>query len=372
MEKNNQEDLKVRERTDNFPCPACGGNMVFSPESQTLVCPYCNNKIEINTDNEDIQEYDFSTAEDDKNNDWGSVKRVIHCEKCGAETIMDENATAQFCAFCGSSHIVKNEELPGIAPESLVPFKISKKKAEEFFGKWIKKRFFAPKKLKSMYQNGKITGIYIPFWTYDADTNSYYTAEAGTYYYVTETEWVEENGQKKMVSKQVRKTRWEYVSGSYSHYFDDVLINASKQRDFNLIESIEPFNLKELVRYEPQFLSGFLAERYSIGLKDGWKMAKSLINNSIYSGVVHKINADETRNVNIKTAFNDIKYKHLLLPIWVSAYTYNNKVYRYMINGQTGKVHGKYPVSPWKVLLTVLLAVGLIALFIWLANTTKA
>lgn len=370
MEENFQRDSVIKEKTLSFPCPTCGANMVFNPESQGLSCPYCNNKVDIKAQSDDIKEYDLLTAKDNVQN-WGKEKRVFHCESCGAETIIDENIVAQFCAFCGSSHIVKNDDSPGILPESLVPFKISKKSAEELFKNWIKKRFFAPNKLKNMYQKGKISGVYIPYWTYDADTVSFYTAEAGTYYYETVTEWVEENGKKRMVTRQVRKTRWHFTSGDYSCYFDDVLINASKNMDDKLIEKIEPFNLKELVHYEPQFLSGFLAEKYSIGLKEGWQRAKLIINNGIYSGVVHKIHADEVRNVNIKTSFNMIKYKHLLLPVWISAYTYNKKIYRYLINGQTGEVQGKYPISPWKVLLTVLLAGCLIALIIWLANSSS-
>lgn len=363
----NSSEIK-NEKTDRFPCPSCGGNMNFDPESQSLLCPYCNNKIDITADHGEIHEYDFNSAEDNANLNWGTEKRVMKCEGCGATTVLDENAAAQFCPFCGSSHVIRKDSSAGIAPESLIPFKVSRDKALGLFKTWVGKRFFAPGALKKEYKIQGTTGTYIPFWTYDADTNSVYSAEAGTYYYVTETEWVERDGKRVMVTKQVRKTRWRHVSGVYSEFFNDVLVNASNQIDENLMHRLEPFDFSGLVHYKPEFLSGFTAERYSIGLKEGWKKALDFIKSQIHQGVINKINADEVRNLNIRTSYNDIKYKHILLPVWISSYTYKNKIYRYMVNGQTGEVQGNAPVSPWKVGLLVVIICMLITLFVLIAN----
>jgi predicted RNA-binding Zn-ribbon protein involved in translation (DUF1610 family) len=351
----------INEKTDRFPCPSCGGDMGFDPDSQSLICSYCGNKIDINTQQGDIKEYDFDSAEDNALQNWGAPKRVMKCESCGAETVLDENAAAQFCPFCGSSHIIKNDSSAGIAPESLIPFKISQEKALGLFKTWVGKRFFAPRALKNEYKIQRLTGTYIPFWTYDADTYSTYSAEAGTYYYVTETDWVERDGKKVMVTRQVRKTRWRHVSGVYSEFFNDVLVNASKQIDESLMNKLEPFEFSELLQYKPEFLSGFTAERYSIGLKEGWQRAVEFVKSKIRSGITMEINTDEVRNLMVSTSYNDVKYKHILLPIWISAYNYKNKVFRYMVNGQTGEVQGKAPVSPWKVLGLILLGTALVA-----------
>ncbi len=349
-----------QEETDRFLCPSCGGNMVFDPKKQKLVCLYCSNESEINFEKGNINENDFYNAESTGNKNWGNEKRIIKCESCGAETVLDENSTAQFCAFCGSSHIIKTEESAGIVPESLIPFKISKDKAEELFSNWIKKLFFAPKALKSSYDMKRMNGVYIPFWTYDCDTLSDYTAEKGTYYYVTETEWVEQNGERKQVTKQVRKTRWDFVSGNYSKFFDDILINASEQINKHIIIKLEPFNLNELVQYKPEFLSGFLAERYSVDLKSGWKLAEETIESDLRFQIQRQIGGDEVRSLRVSTAYDAIKFKHILLPIWISAYMYKRKVYRFMINGQTGEVDGESPVSIIKVLLLILGIVAVI------------
>lgn len=352
-----EEPIK-RESTDRFPCPSCGANIKFDPGSQSLVCPYCDSKIEVMQSGEEIKEYCFLSAIENQSTDWGSEKRVIHCDSCGANTILDDNVTSQCCPFCGSSHIVKDIERAGIAPESLVPFKIAKNKAMEGFTRWISRKFFAPRALKKEYHAKNITGAYIPFWTYDSHTHSSYRGEGGTYYYVNETRWVTRNGKRQQVTERVRKTRWWPTSGNYSEFFDDVLINASEHVDKKLIEQVQPFNLKELVHYKPEFLSGFIAEKYSIDLKSGWLKAKSCIDDDIRSGVIRKINADEVRNLSISTNYDNIKYKHILLPVWLSSYTYKGKVYQFMINGQTGEVQGQAPVSPLKIAGAIVVGLG--------------
>ncbi len=346
--------------TDTFPCPGCGGNMVFQPETQSLSCPYCGNTVEIPDEDGEIFEYDLESAGDTASHNWGQEKRIIKCDSCGAETILDAHTTAQFCAFCGASHITQTEETVGIAPESLIPFNISRKDARGRFKKWIQSRFFAPNALKKEHQSQRLTGVYVPCWTYDASTHSTYRAQAGHYYYVTETVTKTVNGKTQTETRQVRKIRWFPVSGFYGEDFDDVLVNASSQIDPTLMSKLSPFHLKELVKYKPEFLSGFLAERYSVELKEGWNQAVNLIKQQIRLGITRKINADEVRNLRVQTNYQNIKYKHILLPIWISSYKYKNKVYSYLINGQTGEVQGHAPLSPLKIGIAILAGLAVI------------
>jgi predicted RNA-binding Zn-ribbon protein involved in translation (DUF1610 family) len=340
---------KVRyEGTTNFPCPGCGAIMTFKPETQQLSCDYCAKSIDIPKEGS-IREYDFFTAGENTEGNWGSEKRVMQCENCGAQTVLDTYINAQRCAFCGSSHIVNNNESVGIPPESLVPFQISEKEAKLNFKKWIKGKFFVPGKAKKEYVMNKLNGVYVPFWTYDADTLSSYFGEAGDYYYVTHHDWVTVNGKRQMVTRQERRIRWRPTSGVYTEYFNDVVVNASKQMDEKILDKIQPFHLGGLVPYTPEYLSGFLAERYGIGLTEGWEKGREIIKGGIHKGIVRQINADEVRNLQINTQYRNIKYKHMLLPVWLSAFTYKDKMYRYMVNGQTGAVQGKAPVSGWKV-----------------------
>lgn len=357
-----QQRIVESNGVDKFPCKSCGGKMIYDPESTSLLCPYCGSKAEITRETMDIKEYNFSDAENNENCDWGVETRVVKCDSCGAETVIEANSIAQFCAFCGSPQVVKDNKSAGIAPESLIPFKISEKSAKQLFTNWVKERFFAPKALKSNYQMERLKGVYIPCWTYDSNTFSNYTAEGGTYYYEQETEWVEENGQRIEKTKQVRKVRWWPTSGDYSKFFNDIPVPASKQIDNKLMSELEPFNREELVPYKPEYLSGFLAERSGVSLKEGWEQARQKIDYDLKDEVTKKINADEVRNLNINTTYSDVKYKLTLNPVWISAFKFKNKTYVYMINGQNGEVAGRFPLSVWKVIISTLITCGIIGI----------
>ena len=309
----NFENNENREST-KFPCPSCGANMHFDPEKAALKCDHCDNVIDFEKKDEPILEYDFFSLKDEhKNVSEGDVSLTIQCESCGAKTIVGSDTISKFCAFCGSSHIISLEEMGGIPPESVIPFQIPEKKATDAFKAWVKKRWFAPSDLKKQNLAGKLNGVYVPYWTYDADTYYSYTAQAGKYYYVTKTRTV--NGKKQ--TYQERHTRWYSVSGSNQHYFDDLQIQASKEIDYNLLEKIEPFTLSKLTPYMKQFLSGFLAERYSVDVKDGWEDAKGEINRELEMMVRESVlsgGADEVRDVRIAANYKTVKYKHILVP----------------------------------------------------------
>ncbi|MDD7795346.1 hypothetical protein [Clostridium sp. 'White wine YQ'] len=353
MENNSRQNIS---EVHNYVCQGCGANMKFDPESQTLKCEYCNNSQEVLPQDKHIREYDFKTAEDLSSKDWGSETKVVQCTSCGSEVVFNSLEVATKCSFCGSAYTVKNEGTIGIAPESLIPFKISDKKANEMFSEWIKKRPYAPEALRTSYKNDKMNGIYIPFWTYDVDTISDYSIEVGNNHHITENYVVEGNTKKRTVKKMI----WKTNNGKYSKYYDDILINASKQIDEKLMKELEPFHLEELVAYDPKFLSGFAAEKYSIGLKEGWENAKRGVDEDIMSYIKENNKGEKIGNINISTSYNDIKFKHILVPVWISSYTYKNKVYRYIINGQTGEVQGDAPTSLIKLLLGMacLIAIG--------------
>ena len=358
----------VKKETALFTCSSCGGDLAFDPQSQVLKCPFCGSSEQVDVEMRAIEDRDFDSAESAANVNWGSVKKVFHCNNCGAESIIDGNSTAQYCAFCGSSHIVKYEDAAGIAPEGLIPFKIVKSTAEENFNQWINKRRFAPGALKTTYRKQNISGAYIPFWAYSCETESSYTAEAGTHYYETERKAVKKDGKTQMVDQKVKKTSWQRTSGNFRERFRDILVNASKQLKSSVLARVEPFKLEELVPYAPGFLAGFLAEKYSVSLEKGWDEAKKKVDSDIESGIREQINADEVRGLSVNTRYNNKRYKHLLLPVWISSYTFNNKIYHFMVNGQTGKVSGESPVSAGKVIGLIAAIVAVIAIIVLLVR----
>lgn len=366
MDEQQSPPAPAKKEASVFTCSSCGGEMVFDPKEQVLTCPFCGASQQVEVEMKAIQDRDLDQADSAANINWGSIKRVFHCNNCGAESIIDGNTTVQFCAFCGSSKIVDYKEAAGIAPEGLIPFKIAKSVAEDNFVKWINKRFFSPSALKTTYRKQSISGAYIPYWSYSCDTDSDYTAEAGKNYNVTEKKKVTKDGKTELVDRQVKKTSWRSTSGHFAESFKNILINASKQLKSTVIKSVEPFKLDGLVPYAPGFLAGFLAEKYSVTLDQGWEEAQKKIDHDVENGIKKQIkeDADEVRKLAVDTRYHNRRYKHLLLPVWISSYTFNNKIYHFMVNGQTGKVSAEAPVSAGKVIGLIVAIIAVIAILV--------
>ncbi len=346
----------------SFKCPSCGGVMVFDPQGQSLQCEYCKNIISMEDDRQHPTAYGFDNESELEPQVWGEKSHAVKCKNCGAETVFDAFVVADRCPFCGNSNIQEQVISKGIMPESVIPFKISSGTAAELYKKWLRGKWLAPSKLRKGVnsQNVQLTGMYVPCWSFDADTSSFYTAMAGEHYWVTVyTTETDKDGNTRQVPHQEMRTRWYPVSGQYAEDFRNYVVDSSVHIDDGMYTRILPYNLGELTPYKSEYLSGFKAERYSVDLKSGWETAKERLSQLIARGIEQQINADEVSNLRFKTAYSNKKYKHILLPLWFSSFTYKDKVYGYMINGQTGKVDGKSPLSPWKV---TALVVGIAAL----------
>lgn len=355
-----QDQTPIAEST-SFKCPSCGGVMVFDPQDQSLKCDYCKNVVTLTDDRQDPTAYGFDNDNELEPQVWGEKSHSVKCKNCGAQTVFDAYIVADKCPFCGNSNIQEEVITTGIMPESIIPFKVSAEIAIGQYKKWIKRKWLAPTKLKKgvSSENVNLTGMYVPCWSFDANTSSFYTAMAGEYYYVTVYRTEMRNGKSEQVAHQERRTRWYPVSGQYLEDFRDYIVDSSIHIDDNMMARIQPYNINELKPYKSEYLSGFKAERYSVDLKTGWETAKERLYGLIARGIEAQINADEVADLRFKTSYGNKKYKHILLPLWFSSFKYKDKTYGYMINGQTGRVDGKSPLSPWKV---TALVTGIIAL----------
>lgn len=361
---NKDKKTKEVQSTDTFVCKGCGNIMRFDPDKGMLYCDYCNSSEEFKVEYTGISENDFTKAIGTVNNDWGEQRAAFICESCGASITLGNNEIAGTCPFCGQNHILKVNDFAGdICPSAVIPFTVSSDKAESNFSNWIKKKLFAPTKLKKQHSHDKLKGVYIPAWTYDADTSSDYRAMGGEVYYTTERYTTVENGKTVTKTRQVRHVRWYPVRGNYAKFMDDILVTASKKIDITKFNSTGSFDMRRLVKYSPEFLAGFSAERYSINITDGWNDAQIVIRNRIEQGISKKILEmyDEVKNISFNTIYNNITYKHLLLPVWLSSFLYKEKRYEFMVNGQSGKIFGKTPVSPLRVFIAVLIALAVLA-----------
>ena len=296
---------------------------------------------------------------------WGTEQQAIQCESCGGETLIPAGQTTSTCVFCGSPKVLAQPDVQTIRPESVVPFHVSREEAKVAFAEWKRKRWFLPSAFKKQDVDSKLNGIYIPYWTYDTQTYSVYTAEVGIYHYRTVTRTRTVNGKTETYTDTERYTVWHDTRGDYERSFDDILIPASGHYDAELLEKLGDFDLEAgLIAYKPEYLSGFVSERYSVNREEGWEHAQEAADAQLDSEIREKIGGDEIRSLNIRTSYDNITYKHLLLPVWNASYTYKSCPYYYMVNGQTGTVSGHVPRSAAKITLFVLMCLGIVGVIV--------
>jgi DNA-directed RNA polymerase subunit RPC12/RpoP len=354
-----------------FPCGKCGAKLDFDPGAQVLKCPYCGHVENVADVSGPGPERDI----DDYLNKSAGTRAVVvgrssqvTCGACGAVVLLEDKVATDRCPYCGT-HLENKPEsaAPMISPESVLPFKVSERQAIEAFNGWIRTRWFAPSSLRLFANLGKLNGVYVPFWTYDAMTITRYNGERGDNYTVSET-YTERNAQGHMETKtrQVTKTRWTMVSGEVRHFFDDVLICGSKGIPEAHVNGVGPWPLEELEGFRPEVLSGFQTERYGVSLKDGFEEAKGIMDGHIRTLCCQDIGGDQQRLSTVKTRHLGVTFKHILLPVWLAAYRYKDQPYQIVVNGRSGKVSGSRPYSWVKITLLVLLIVAAIGLLLWL------
>lgn len=342
-----------------FPCAGCGAKLTFAPGTSTLKCEYCGYTNEIHESDERIEELDFETylkALEGKQETF--TEEHVRCDKCGAEQNLPSNLFASTCSFCGANIVSKSYANRRIKPKSMIPFAIDRSKAQEDFRKWVRGLWLAPGELKKYAESdAAVTGTYIPFWTYDCRTSTDYRGERGEIYYTNETREVRNaQGETVTQTERVQHTNWTPVQGHVDYFHDDVLVMASQTLPRELRGATTAWDLKRLVPYQPEYVSGYRAEAYQLGLAAGYPLAKEQIDSKIYGLVRQDIGGDTQRVNDLATRYSEIKFKHVLLPVWVSAYRFRNKTYRFLVNGQTGEVAGESPLS-WQKMTWLIIGI---------------
>ncbi|MCM8789300.1 MAG: hypothetical protein NC907_05875 [Candidatus Omnitrophica bacterium] len=371
----------------SFPCPQCNAQLVWNPAVGKLVCEYCgysvkpqDNQVVLSPQQGErkadttgqpnqahIQEYDLfmflRNAEAQKRHGYGvEVKRII-CNNCGASLNIEPYIKATQCSFCGSSTIIeeKSQDASILTPESLVPFVVDRTKAFSTYKAWLKRGWFHPDDLKKRATQAHLNGVYLPFWTFDAKVYSKWRAEAGHYYYKDESYYVSSGGRRERRTRRVRKVRWTPVSGEHRGFYDDVLVHATASISPQMLERVYPFDTKSLVPYNPGYLSGWSAENYRINIQQGWEIAQGKIYSMEIMACAQKIHADTYRDLSVASTYSDVTFKLVLLPVWISSYIYKGKTFQFLINGQTGKIYGKKPISAAKVALAIIIGLLIIS-----------
>ena len=365
-------------QTQSLQCPGCAAPVEYDPQAAKLKCPYCQTLIEIQSDDhaQPVVEMDFEEARRRAAGQAGealgglSDKAVqVECATCGAAVVFEPPEVAGQCPFC-TSRIIAEPHTPDplIRPQGLLPFSVPKPAAMHSLRAWLASRWFAPNDLKRVANPDRLEGIYLPFWTYDAEADTEYTGLRGEHYWVQESYTEKVDGRPRQRTRNVRKTRWHPAAGRVHDSFDDILVPASKSIAAKRLDDLEPWGLEKVEPYTAAYLAGFKAQRYQVDLDDGFGAARERMEPAIRDSVCADIGGDEQQILTLNVAVSGVTFKHLLLPVWLGAYRYQQKVYQIAVNARTGEVSGERPYSAAKIALLVLAIVLAIALFAILKN----
>jgi LSD1 subclass zinc finger protein len=352
-----------------FPCASCGAKLSFAPGTRTLKCEHCGAANEIEGREAEVEELDFQAyVAELEGQEETFEQELVRCTKCGAEQHLPGDHFAAHCAFCGVPVVSKGYAKRQVKPRAMIPFQVTRSQAQEAFRKWVRGLWLAPGELKRMAQaDAAMTGTYLPFWTYDCRTASDYAGERGEDYWATET-YTSKNASGRPVTqtRQVKRTNWSPASGHVERFHDDVLVMASESLPHSLRGATLEWNLKALVPYQPEYVSNYRAEAYRVGLKDGYPIARHTIDAQVHDAIRRDIGGDQQRVHQVSTRYDEVKFKHLLLPVWLSAYRFGDKTYRFVVNGQTGDVAGESPVSWQKATMIAIGVIIWVIFLIWL------
>jgi len=343
------EEKKTQAQT--FRCPQCTGLITYKAGDRQLTCPYCGYKQEIGARVVGLsaERFEFTLETLDRSEKgWGVARKAIQCEACQALFTVQEGHLSTTCPFCGSPRVAGYESLHDfIRPGYLIPFTVDDSNCRIRVSEWLGKGWMHPPELRHVNTLGRFTGIYLPFWVFDAHINAAWKAEVGyerTKQHYRDGKWETET-----------VIEWKWENGQVHLPITNLLVYGTGQVSTTLLERLYPFDLRALVTYDPAYLAGWQAQAYDIQLKPAWEIGKHKMREQAKDACYADINSSHVRNFSMTADFNNERWRYVLLPVYLSTYTFNNQTYQVMVNGQTGAVAGQKPVA-W---LRVWLAIGL-------------
>lgn len=368
---------------EHYPCPGCSADMHFDPASGQMKCAFCGRAAPVPTTASTttspavagaapaglrchpLDEF-LARVQSAHLTTLSPQALEVHCAACGSSVTFQPPEVAGVCPFCASAIVAQPKAAdPLLAPDAVLPAKISRPQAQSEVKQWLSSRWFAPNALKTMAHQEGINGVYLPFWSYDAETDSNYIGERGEHYYETEY-YTDDKGNR--CERQVQHTRWYPTSGKVYVPFRDVLIAASRSVQEQKLNGLQPWGLESLCAYEPAYLAGFKAQRYQVELPDGFTEAKQVMTAQIDQEVREDIGGDEQRVMSVDTTYSNVGFRHLLLPVWIGAYRFQNKAYQVVVNAATGHVQGERPYSAIKIAMLIIAIVFALIIFAMLSG----
>lgn len=350
--------FQVTEQTRTYPCDACGAQLVFDPSTQNLLCPSCGRSHAIVLDpSRRVVEHDLGSTMTQLRGLLAATppaaqdsEREIVCQSCGGRTTFTGTLTATRCPYCATP--IQRDDIhaaPTRLPvDGILPFQIDDARGREVIEQWINSRWFAPTEFKKYREVGSFTSLYAAYFTYDADTTTSYTGMRGDNYTVTTG-----SGDNRRTET---RTRWSHRSGVVGNNFDDIAVLANTGFDTERVHELEPWPTGQATPFSPEFIAGHLCRTYDHDADQCFPVAQSRIDAGIDATIRRDIGGDHQRINNKDTRYNSLRFKHVLLPIWLLTVVYAGTPFQVFINGVTGEVQGQRPWSKVKIAFAVLAA----------------
>lgn len=336
-----------------YNCPRCGAAVKYEVAAGRVACEYCGYLAPSQGERVGFaageQEFTLATLATAAQG-WGIERRELRCESCGAVLSVTDGAIATTCPFCASSRVnlcAAASDL--LRPRFLIPFKVPPESNRQRAVEWLGKGWFHPAELGQSAVIDRFTGIYLPFWTFGARITARWKAEVGH----PRQESFYDAGDKTWKTRTVIDWRWE--DGQVGMPVNDLLVTGSSRLSRLILERLNPFRLEELAAYSPDFLAGWQAQAYDVPLTSAWEKGKEIMREQAKTACYKDISSPHVRNFSMVADFAEEAWRYILLPVYLAAYRYADKVYQVMVNGQTGVIAGQKPVAWWKIWLAVAL-----------------
>lgn len=327
----------------DFKCPCCDGAITFDSGSQKMKCPYCDSEFEIDT----IRSYqqELNEASQDEMNwegtpgqSWQEDETVglrsYVCNSCGGEIVGDASLAATSCPFCDNPVVLKGQFAGDLKPDLVIPFKLDKIAAKAALRNHFKGKPLLPKLFKDEFHLDEVKGIYVPFWLFDASVTANMRYRATRVRTWSDSRYI------------YTETQHYHIARGGTLSFQGVPVDGSEKMDDDMMESIEPFDLSAAVNFQTAYLAGYLADKYDVDAEQSITRANERIKKSTEDAFCSTVRGYSTvipssGNVRLQNG----KAKYALYPVWVLNTSWRGQNYRFVMNGQTGKLAGDLPMD---------------------------
>lgn len=323
----------------DFKCPSCGAALAWDSGQQKMKCDHCDNTFDVEAlkeyaderEEQPVEEYAWEPYE--ASGELSGLKSYI-CNSCGGVITGEETTAATHCPYCDSPVVLDNNVSGLLRPDIVIPFKQNKQAAIDAFARFCRKKAFLPGRFASDNHVEEITGLYVPFWLFDCGVDGKVRFDA------TKTRHWSDS------SYDYTQTDHFMVIREGGAQFEFVPVDGSQKMDDAFMEAIEPFDMSEGVSFETAYLAGYLADKYDVSAEESHPRANQRVKNGLvelmrqtatgYDSVI-----EESTSIKV----TDGRVRYAMFPVWILSTRYKDKLYRFAMNGQTGKFVGNLPMS---------------------------